>query len=128
MARALAPFKRNDNCEKFTALKNVNLDFPNGEVIAILGKNGSGKSTLLKIITGVATQTSGTVEVEGRISAMLELTSGFDMQLTGIENIYLRALALGIPKRRPTPARTRSLSSQTSANTSTSRYARIRAV
>jgi teichoic acid transport system ATP-binding protein len=98
VARALAPFRKESNTKKFTALKNVTLDFPKGDVIAILGKNGSGKSTLLKIITGVATQTSGTVEVDGRISAMLELTSGFDPQLTGIENIYLRALALGIPK------------------------------
>ena len=98
IARALAPFRKNDNAKKFTALKDVTLDFPKGNVIAILGKNGSGKSTLLKIITGVTTQTSGTVEIDGRVSAMLELTSGFDPQLTGVENIYLRALALGIPK------------------------------
>jgi teichoic acid transport system ATP-binding protein len=96
--RALAPFRKQDNAKKFSALKNVTVDFPEGEVIAILGKNGSGKSTLLKIITGVTRQTGGEVEVSGRISAMLELTSGFDMELTGVENIYLRALALGIPK------------------------------
>ena len=95
--RALEPFRRNSRARHFTALKDVTVDFPRGEVIAILGKNGSGKSTLLKIITGVTTATSGDVEVHGRISAMLELTSGFDMELTGIENIYLRALALGIP-------------------------------
>jgi teichoic acid transport system ATP-binding protein len=98
IARAVAPFRRSDTSKKFTALKNVTIDFPKGEVVAILGKNGSGKSTLLKIITGVARQTSGEVEVDGRISAMLELTSGFDPQLTGVENIYLRALALGIPR------------------------------
>ena len=96
--RALSPFRKNDNATKFSALKNVSIDFPQGEVIAILGKNGSGKSTLLKIITGVAHANSGKIEINGRISAMLELTSGFDMELTGIENIYLRALALGIPK------------------------------
>ena len=96
--RALSPFRKQDNAKKFSALKNVTVDFPEGEVVAILGKNGSGKSTLLKIITGVTRQTSGEVEVSGRISAMLELTSGFDMELTGVENIYLRALALGIPK------------------------------
>ncbi|NTU71142.1 MAG: ABC transporter ATP-binding protein [Coriobacteriia bacterium] len=98
ISRALAPFRRDDDSKKFTALKNVSIDFPKGEVVAILGKNGSGKSTLLKIITGVARQTSGEVEIEGRISAMLELTSGFDLELTGVENIYLRALALGIPR------------------------------
>ncbi|HET6351769.1 MAG TPA: ABC transporter ATP-binding protein [Coriobacteriia bacterium] len=96
--RALAPFRKKDNARKFTALKNVDIDFPEGEVVAILGRNGSGKSTLLKMITGVTTPTSGEIEVNGRISAMLELTSGFDPELTGIENIYLRALALGIPK------------------------------
>jgi len=98
MQRALEPLRRRSRAKHFTALKDVTLDFPRGEVVAILGKNGSGKSTLLKIITGVTTATSGEVEIHGRISSMLELTSGFDTELTGIENIYLRALALGIPK------------------------------
>ena len=97
--RALAPFRRKDRARRFNALTKVTVDFPRGEVIAILGKNGSGKSTLLKIITGVAHKTSGELEVNGRISAMLELTSGFDPELTGVENIYLRALALGIPRQ-----------------------------
>ncbi len=96
--RALAPFRHRDRARRFNALTDVTVDFPRGEVIAILGKNGSGKSTLLKIITGVAHQTRGDVEVDGRVSAMLELTSGFDPELTGVENIYLRALALGIPR------------------------------
>ncbi|MBN2405288.1 MAG: ABC transporter ATP-binding protein [Coriobacteriia bacterium] len=96
--RALDVFRRTDRSRKFTALNNINLDFPAGEVVAILGKNGSGKSTLLKIITGVASQTTGEVEVNGRVSAMLELTSGFDKELSGEENIYLRALAMGIPR------------------------------
>ena len=98
LGRALAPFRRNDQSRKFVALKNVSLDFPEGEVIAILGKNGSGKSTLLKLITGVTRPTSGEIEIDGRISAMLELTSGFDQQLSGLENIYLRAMALGISR------------------------------
>jgi len=83
----------------FTALDDLSVELPKGEVIGILGKNGSGKSTLLKIITGVTRATSGKVESKGRIAAMLELTSGFDPELTGIENIYLKALSMGIPKK-----------------------------
>ena len=87
---------------KFVALDDITVDIPKGEVVGILGKNGSGKSTLLKIITGVAKQTSGEVVTEGKISAMLELTSGFDPELTGIENIYLKALSMGISKAQIT--------------------------
>ena len=96
--RALDVFRRTSRAELFTALKDIDVDLPEGEVIAILGKNGSGKSTLLKIIAGVTTPTSGSVEVNGRVSAMLELTSGFDPELTGIENIHLRGLAMGLPQ------------------------------
>jgi len=96
LERAIAPFRRTDTSKKFIALNDLNLDLPEGESIAILGKNGSGKSTLLKMIAGVTAPTKGTVEVNGLVSAMLELTSGFDPELTGIENINLRALALGI--------------------------------
>jgi teichoic acid transport system ATP-binding protein len=96
--RALDVFRRESRARPFTALDDITVDFPEGEVVAILGKNGSGKSTLLKIIAGVTAPTSGAVEVDGRVSAMLELTSGFDPELTGIENIHLRALAMGIPQ------------------------------
>ena len=98
LARALDAFRPSTQYKEFKALKDVSLDFPQGEVIAILGKNGSGKSTLLKIITGVTSPTNGTVEVHGRISAMLELTSGFDMELTGMENIYLKAVSMNMSK------------------------------
>lgn len=84
--------------KSFTALDDISVEFPKGEVIGILGKNGSGKSTLLKIITGVTQPTSGEVRVNGRIAAMLELTAGFDPELTGIENIYLKAMSMGIPR------------------------------
>ena len=96
LQRALAPFRPNETGKRFDALKDISYEFPKGEAIAILGRNGSGKSTLLKIITGVTWKTSGSVEVDGRISAMLELTSGFDQELTGIQNIHLRATAMGI--------------------------------
>lgn len=98
LARAAAPFRRTPSGGRFTALDHVTASFGRGDVVAILGRNGSGKSTLSKIIAGVTTPTSGEVTVNGRISAMLELTSGFDPQLTGIENIYLRALAMGLPR------------------------------
>lgn len=83
----------------FHALKDVTLTIPKGEALGILGKNGAGKSTLLKLITGVTTPTSGQVSVHGTISALLELTSGFDPEMTGMENIYLKALAMGMQKK-----------------------------
>ncbi|MFT4109614.1 ABC transporter ATP-binding protein [Propionicimonas sp.] len=98
LARAIAPFRKAPTGGRFVALNKVSATFERGDIVGILGRNGSGKSTLSKIIAGVTTPTSGSVRVNGRISAMLELTSGFDSQLTGVENIYLRALAMGIPR------------------------------
>lgn len=98
LARAVAPFRKTQSGGRFKALDRVTATFGRGDVVAILGRNGSGKSTLSKIIAGVTTPTSGEVKVNGRVSAMLELTSGFDPQLTGLENIYLRALAMGISR------------------------------
>lgn len=72
----------------FTALDDFNLELKKGEILGILGKNGAGKSTLLKIITGVVTPTSGKVEFKGKISSLLELGTSFNMELTGMENIY----------------------------------------
>lgn len=96
ISRALDAIGLKQKYKEFKALDNVSLRFEEGEVHAILGKNGSGKSTLLKIITGVVTPTQGEVVVNGRISAMLELTSGFDADLTGIENVYMKALTMGL--------------------------------
>ena len=67
-----------------------------GEAVALFGKNGAGKSTILKMITGVTFPTSGEITVNGRVSALLELTSGFDPEFTGRENIYLKGQLLGL--------------------------------
>ncbi len=84
---------------EFKALNNLNLEIKKGEVLGILGKNGAGKSTLLKIITGVAVQTSGNIEVKGKISSLLELGTAFNMELTGEENIYQHAQVMGLSKQ-----------------------------
>lgn len=77
------------------ALRNVDMSISQGETVGIIGTNGSGKSTLLKIITGVLNPTSGQVQVNGRISALLELGAGFDMEYNGIENVYLNGTMIG---------------------------------
>ena len=80
------------------ALKGVDIEEKKGETVGIIGTNGSGKSTLLKILTGVLTPTSGEVKVNGRISALLELGAGFNMDYNGVENIYLNGTMMGFSK------------------------------
>lgn len=77
------------------ALDTVSFQVGRGETVGIIGTNGSGKSTILKIITGVLNPTGGRVEIDGRISALLELGAGFNMEYTGIENIYLNGTMMG---------------------------------
>ena len=81
------------------ALKGVNLTIYQGETVGIIGTNGSGKSTILKIITGVLNPTKGDVTVNGRISALLELGAGFNMEYNGIENIYLNGTMIGFSEK-----------------------------
>ena len=83
--------------EKY-ALNDVSFEVKRGETVGIIGTNGSGKSTMLKLITGVLTPTAGDIEVEGRISALLELGAGFNMEYTGIENVYLNGTMIGFSK------------------------------
>ena len=77
------------------ALKNLSLTFHDGERIAVVGHNGAGKSSFLKMLAGIYPPTSGTLRVEGRISSMFELATGFEMESSGWDNIYLRGLMLG---------------------------------
>ena len=81
------------------ALNGVSLEILQGETVGIIGTNGSGKSTILKIITGVLSPTSGEVNVSGRISALLELGAGFNMEYNGIENVYLNGTMMGFSKK-----------------------------
>lgn len=81
------------------AINHMSFTIEQGDSVALFGRNGAGKSTLLKMITGVVYPTSGEVVVNGRVSALLELTAGFDPEFTGRENIYLRGQLMGIPKK-----------------------------
>ena len=81
------------------ALNGVSLEILQGETVGIIGTNGSGKSTILKIITGVLSPTSGEVNVSGRISALLELGAGFNMEYNGIENVYLNGTMMGFSQK-----------------------------
>lgn len=81
--------------ETFHALNNVTFDVKPGEIFGIVGRNGAGKSTLLKVVSGIYKPTSGTAVTRGRIAPMLELGSGFDVELSGHDNIFLNGAILG---------------------------------
>lgn len=92
-------FRRKKRHTEHHALKGVDLTIRQGECVGIIGTNGSGKSTILKIITGVLNATRGSVTVNGRISALLELGAGFNMEYNGIENIYLNGTMIGFSEK-----------------------------
>ncbi len=94
--RLLGAFIKKIPYTKKRANKNICFSIQRGETVAIFGKNGAGKSTLLKMITQVIYPTSGRVTVNGRVSALLELTAGFDPEFTGRENIYLKGTLMGL--------------------------------
>lgn len=94
--RLFSVFSKRVPFKEKKAVNDVSFKIEKGEAVAIFGKNGAGKSTILKMITGVAYPTTGDITVEGRVSALLELTSGFDPELTGRENIYLKGQLCGL--------------------------------
>lgn len=94
---AIVPFSKKRHTE-FNALSDISFSVEKGESVGIIGKNGSGKSTLLKILTGVITESAGSLKTEGRIAALIELGAGFNPEYTGMENIYLNAAIMGCSK------------------------------
>jgi ABC-type polysaccharide/polyol phosphate transport system ATPase subunit len=85
--------------ETFQALKDVSFDVPKGSTFGVVGRNGSGKSTTLKLVAGITKPTSGTVTVDGRISALIELGAGFHPEISGRENVFINGIMLGLTKR-----------------------------
>ena len=89
---ALGLEKNKQHYKNFYALNKVSFEVGKGEIVGIVGRNGSGKSTILKILTGVLNPTEGEVRIDGKIAALLELGAGFNMEYTGMKNIYLNIL------------------------------------
>ena len=85
--------------DEFLALRDVTLDIQTGETFAFIGHNGAGKSTILKLIAGILEPDSGSIHVQGRVSALLELGAGFHPELSGRENVFLNAALLGLPRK-----------------------------
>jgi len=90
---------KKSDADDFWVLRDINLDIPKGSFFGLIGHNGSGKSTLLRLMAGIHRATTGTIESEGRLSALLELGSGFHPDLTGRENVYLNGAMLGLSRK-----------------------------
>ena len=90
---------KNYHVKEFWADKNITFDLKKGDMLGIIGSNGAGKSTLLKVVSGVMVPTTGTIKVNGTVAALLELTTGFDGDLTVKENTYLRGAMLGYTRK-----------------------------
>lgn len=92
--------RRHNRFDEFWALKGVSLEIPRGSTFGLIGHNGSGKSTLLKLIAGIHQPNRGTIQANGRISALLELGAGFHPELSGRDNIYLNGAILGMTRKQ----------------------------
>jgi len=99
LKEAVVRRRRNSSNSEFWALRNISIDIAPGSFYGLIGHNGSGKTTLLKLMAGIHQPTSGTMEVNGRVSALLELGSGFHPELSGRENIYLNGAILGLSRK-----------------------------
>jgi len=97
LSRSLVRDLRPD--ETFTALHDVTVSVPRGRTLGVIGRNGSGKSTLLKLVAGITKPSSGTVRVDGRVSALIELGAGFHPEISGRENVFINGIMLGLSKR-----------------------------
>ncbi|MEM9200845.1 MAG: ABC transporter ATP-binding protein [Actinomycetota bacterium] len=96
---AILRFGRGNDADDFWVLRDVDFDIAPGSFFGVIGHNGSGKSTLLRLMAGIHRPTSGTISAEGRLSALLELGSGFHPDLTGRENVYLNGAMLGLTRK-----------------------------
>jgi lipopolysaccharide transport system ATP-binding protein len=97
LAARLRALRRRD--EEFRALHDVSFEVARGETLGIIGDNGAGKSTILKLLSGVTAPTSGQITINGRLSALIEVGSGFHPELTGRENVFLSGSILGMRRR-----------------------------
>lgn len=98
--KTLLVSKYKSQTQKLEVLRGISFDIPQGECCAIVGRNGAGKSTLLSLLSRIYNPTTGSIKIEGRVAPLLELGAGFHMELTGLENIMINAMIMGLTKKQ----------------------------